>query len=68
MYSLTPPFYAASGGEYNPQGFTIFRKSFTIFVRNGALKNKIVYRAVSSCKTYKFFEIKKEVIYKKENI
>jgi hypothetical protein len=20
MYSLTPPFYAASGGEYNPKG------------------------------------------------
>jgi len=24
MYSLTPPFYAASGGEYNPKGFKAF--------------------------------------------
>ena len=25
MYSLTPPFYAASGGEYNPKGFKALR-------------------------------------------
>ncbi len=31
MYLLTPPFYAASGGEYNPQGFKFTNQRVPIY-------------------------------------